>query len=118
MFERIKVCALALGICYPTYLVVYGIAYLVGLATGYSLAAIAGLVVLRMTWLVLRAAVRGRPVFDVQPEPAVTAPILALGPAPARPAPVDPVPARPDARRAQRMPPLAEPGLAAGTQRA
>lgn len=118
MFEQIKVCALAVGVCYTTYFVVYGIAYLLGLATGYAVAAMAGLVVLRMTWLVLRAAVRGRPVFEVQPEPNVTAPILGLGPEAARPAPLDYVTAEPDQPFTQRTPPLPDRGLVADTQRA
>ena len=116
MLERIKVGALAMGVCYPIYLVMYGAVYLLGFATGYSLAAIAGLVALRMAWLFIRAAVRGRPVFEVPPEPEVTAPILALGPEPARPAPDDPVPVISDERRAQRTPPLSETRLTAGTQ--
>ena len=92
MLERIKNGVLAVGVCYPCYLLAYGTAYLFEpllvapdrhFAAG-TMAAIAGMALLRMAWLFARAAVRGRPVFELPPEPNVTASILGLGPVPAR----------------------------------
>ena len=116
MLERIKVCALAVGVCYPISFVVFGAAYLLGLATGYFLAATAVLGVLRIAWLGLGAAVRGRRVFELSQEPNVTAPILGLGPVPARPATGGSASGVPDVRGPQRTPALAEARLAADTQ--
>ena len=54
-----------------------------------GLTVIAGMAVLRIVWLFVRAAVRGRPVFELPPEPNVTASVLGLGPVPDRREPVD-----------------------------
>ena len=114
MLERIKVGALAMGVCYPIYLSLYSAAYLLDLAPGSTLAAIASLVALRMAWLFIRAAVRGGPVFVAPPEPDVTAPILGLGPDPARPAPDAAAPVAAAEPRPVRTPPLGETSLTAG----
>lgn len=97
MLERIKTGVLAVGVCYPCYFLAYGTAYLLEPLlfppeqhfAGTTLVAIAGLTLLRMAWLFARAAVRGRPVFELPPEPNVTAPILGLGPVPGRHASVE-----------------------------
>ena len=84
MGERIKTVVFAVGACYASYLLVYSAAYVTGWVTRYSLTAVAGVVALRIAWMVLRAGLRGRPVFEVPPEPDATVPILGLGSVPDR----------------------------------
>ncbi len=126
MLERIKTGVLAVGVCYPCYLLAYGTAYLVEpllfppeqhiAKTG--LATIAGLTLLRMAWLFARAAVRGRPVFELPPEPNVTASVLGLGPVTGRHEPVDGAAAESPAPQPQGSPRPAATVLPAAAQRA
>ena len=112
MLERIKNGVLAVGVCYPCYLLAYGTFYFVEpllvdpdrrFATG-TMTAIAGMAILRIIWLFVRAAVRGRPVFELPPERGVTASILGLGPVRDRREPVDRPAAESPAPHAQRTP--------------
>lgn len=114
MGERIKTVVFAVGACYASYLLVYSAAYVTGWVTRYSLMAVAGVVALRLAWMVLRAGLRGRPVFEVPPEPDVTAPILGLGRVPARHEPGGQISATSVERRA---PQPAEVSLPAAAQR-
>ena len=116
MGERIKTVVFAVGACCASYLLIYSAAYVTGWVTRYSLMAVAGVVALRLAWMVLRAGVRGRPVFEVPPEPDVTVPILGRGPVPARPAAGDSASEVPDFRGLQRTPAPAEAWLVADTQ--
>ena len=126
MLERIKNGVLAVGVCYPCYLLAYGTFYFVEpllvdpdrrFATG-TMTAIAGMAVLRIIWLFVRAAVRGRPVFELPPERDVTAPILGLGPVRDREEPVDRAAAEYPAPHPQGRPRPAVTILPAGAQRA
>ena len=114
MGERIKTVVFAVGACYASYLLVYSAAYVTGWVPRYSLMAVACAVALRLAWMVIRAGLRGRPVFEAPPEPDVTAPILGLGPAPARHEPDGQDSAAP---AQQRAPQPAEVSLPAAAQR-
>ena len=125
MLERIKNGVLAVGVCYPCYLLAYGTGYLLEpllfppeqhiAKTGLTVIAVMALV--RMAWLFARAAVRGRPVFELPPEPVVTASVLGLGPVPARHETVGRTPAEPAGPDPQRARQPVETGLPAAALR-
>ena len=109
MVERIKQGMLAVGVCFPIYLVLYAVLYMIERLwlpadrwfAGPVLSGVGMALALRVAWMFARAALRGGPVLVVPPEPVVTAPILPIVSDPARPvegvpAPVaDVEPARP-----------------------
>lgn len=97
MVERIKRGMLAVGVCFPIYLVLYSALYLIERLwlpadrwfAGPVLFGVGIALALRMAWLFGRAALRGGPVLSAPPEPEVTAPILPIVSDPARPAEVE-----------------------------
>ena len=99
MVERIKRCMLAVGVCFPIYLVLYAALYALERlwlpadrwVAGSALFGVGIALALRVAWMFARAALRGGPVLAVPPEPVVTAPILPIVSDPARP--VEGVPA-------------------------
>ncbi len=93
MVERIKRGMLAVGVCFPIYLVLYAALYAIERLwlpadrwlAGPVLLGVGIALALRVAWMFARAAVRGGPVLVVRPEPEVTAPILPIVSNPARP---------------------------------
>lgn len=100
MVERIKRGMLAVGVCFPIYLVLYSAMYVIERLwlpmdrwfAGSVLFWVGMVLALRVAWMFGRAALRGGPVLVVPPEPVVVAPILPIGSDPARPAEVEPAP--------------------------
>ncbi len=94
MVERIKRGMLAVGVCFPIYLVLYTALFAIERLwlpadrwfAGTALFGVGIALALRMAWMFGRAALRGGPVAVVPPEPVVVAPILPIVSDPARPA--------------------------------
>ncbi len=94
MVERIKRGVLAVGVCFPIYLVLYTALYMIERLwlpadrwfAGPALFGVGIALALRLAWLFARAALRGGPVLAVPPQPDVIAPILPIVSDPARPA--------------------------------
>ena len=94
MVERIKRGMLAVGVCYPIYLVLYAALFAIERLwlpadrwfAGTALYGVGIALALRVAWMFGRAALRGGPVLVVPPEPVVVAPILPIVAAPAGPA--------------------------------
>lgn len=93
MVERIKRGCLAIGVCFPIYLALYGALYVIERLwrpedqwyAGGVLGTVGILLALRLAWLFGRAALRGGPVLQAPEEPDVIAPILPIVSDPARP---------------------------------
>ena len=92
MVERIKRGMLAIGVCFPIYLVLYTALFAIERLwlpadrwfAGTALFGVGIALALRMAWMFGRAALRGGPVAVVPPEPVVVAPILPIVSDPAR----------------------------------
>ena len=101
MVERIKRGMLAIGVCFPIYLVLYTALYGIERLwlpadrwfAGPVLFGVGIALALRVAWMFGRAALRGGPVLVVPPEPVVVAPILPIAAGPEGPAEVEPEPA-------------------------
>lgn len=93
MVERIKRGMLAIGVCFPIYLVLYTAVFAIERLwlpadrwlAGPALFGVGTVLALRLAWMFGRAALRGGPVLVVRPEPVVVAPILPIVSDPARP---------------------------------
>ena len=93
MVERIKRGCLAIGVCFPIYLALYGAVYVIERLwlpddqwfAGPALLGVGVVLALRLAWLFGRAALRGGPVLQAPQEPDVIAPILPIVSDPARP---------------------------------
>lgn len=100
MVERIKRGLLAIGVCFPIYLVLYTAAFAIERlwlpadrwVAGPALFGAGIALALRLVWMFGRAALRGGPVLVVPPEPVVVAPILPIAAGPEGPAEVAPEP--------------------------
>lgn len=92
MVERAKRGMLAIGVCFPIYLVLYTALFAIERLwlpadrwfAGTALFGVGIALALRMAWMFGRAALRGGPVAVVPPEPVVVAPILPIVSDPAR----------------------------------
>ncbi len=101
MVERIRRGMLAIGVCFPIYLVLYTAVFAIERLwlpadrwlAGPALLGVGTVLALRLAWMFGRAALRGGPVLVVRPEPVVVAPILPIVAGPARPPEVEPEPA-------------------------
>ena len=124
MVERIKRGMLAVGVCFPIYLVLYSALYVIERLwlpmdrwfAGSVLFWVGMVLALRMAWLFARAALRGGPVLAVPPEPVVVAPILPIVSDPTRPAEVERPPVAGGAQAAPPQPSEAERRLVADPQ--
>lgn len=100
MVERIKRGMLAIGACFPIYLVLYTAVFAIERlwlpadrwVAGPALFGVGIALALRLAWMFGRAGLRGGPVLVVPPEPVVVAPILPIAAAPEGPAAVAPEP--------------------------
>ncbi len=100
MVERIKRGMLAIGVCFPIYLVLYTAVFAIERlwlpadrwVAGTALFGVGIALALRLAWMFGRAALRGGPVLVVRPEPVVVAPILPIAAGPDGPAAIEPEP--------------------------
>ena len=124
MVERIKRGMLAVGLCFPIYLVLYAALYAVERLwlpadrwfAGPALFGVGIALALRVAWMFGRAALRGGPVLVVPPEPVVVAPILPIVSDPTRPAEVERAPVAGGEPAAPSQPSEAERRLVADPQ--